>query len=145
MLHHPGDYDASLEAFSRPLMPLVQYTLDEEGRMTVQNDTARWYRYMDLTPQAEALFRFIEQTIETELAGELAFLARYDRAKRAIRSLVDMPDRQMDRFIRLCVQNHGRLSGTKRLSHFAGLSDDEVAGMEGAVQAAYGIEPVGGG
>ena len=30
MLKNPADYDASLEAFSRPLMPLVEYTLDEE-------------------------------------------------------------------------------------------------------------------
>ena len=71
MLKNPADYDASLEAFSRPLMTLVEYSLDEEGRMTVHNDTARWYRYIDMTPQAEALFRFIEQTIDTELVEEL--------------------------------------------------------------------------
>ncbi len=44
MLKNPADYDASLEAFSRPLMSLVEYSLDEDGRMTVENDTARWYR-----------------------------------------------------------------------------------------------------
>jgi hypothetical protein len=82
MLKNPADYDASLEVFSRPLMPLVEYTLDEDGRMTVQNETAVWYRYMDMTPQAEALFRFIEQTIDTELAGELAFIANYDKTKK---------------------------------------------------------------
>ena len=43
--------------------------------MTVYNDTADWYRYIDMTPQAEALFKFIERTINTELAGELAFLS----------------------------------------------------------------------
>jgi hypothetical protein len=42
MLKDLADYDASLEAFSRPLMAQVEYSLDEEGRMTVQNDTARW-------------------------------------------------------------------------------------------------------
>jgi hypothetical protein len=39
MLKNPADYDSSLEAFSRPLMALVEYSLDEEGRMTVENDT----------------------------------------------------------------------------------------------------------
>jgi len=53
-------------------MPLVEYSLDDDGRMSVQNDTAVWYRYMDMTPQAEALFAFIEKTIDTELADELA-------------------------------------------------------------------------
>lgn len=138
MLKNPGEYDASLEAFSKPLMPLVEYELDGEGRMTVHNDTAIWYRFIDMTPQAEALFAFIEKTIETELVEELNFLANYDRTKVAIQEVVDMPDRQIDLFIRFCLQNHGQLSARKRASHFAALTDDEVARMEQAVQAAYG-------
>ena len=138
LLKNLADYDASLEAFSRPLMALVEYSLDEEGQMTVQNDTARWYRYVDMTPQAEALFRFIEQTIETELFEELAFLANYDEAKRAIQEIVDMPDRQIDLFIRFCLQNHGRLSERKRASQFAFLSEEEIARMEQAIQSSYG-------
>ena len=59
MLKSLADYDASLEAFSRPLMSLVEYTLDENDRMTVHNETALWYRYIDMTPQAEALFNFL--------------------------------------------------------------------------------------
>jgi len=137
MLKNPADYDASLEAFSRQLMTLVEYSLDEEGRMTVHNDTARWYRYIDMTPQAEALFRFIEQTIDTELVEELAFLANYDETKKAIQEIVDMPDRKIDLFIRFCLQNNGRLSARKRLSHFDFLSDEEIARMEQAVQSAY--------
>lgn len=140
MLKNPGDYDASLEAFSRPLMQLVEYSLDNEGRMTVQNDTAVWYRYIDMTAQAEALFAFIEKTIGTELADELTFLANYDRTKAAIQAIVDMPDRQIDLFIRFCLQNHGRLSDGKRKSHFDFLTHEEVAKMEEAVQNAYGEE-----
>ena len=141
MLKNLADYDASLEAFSRPLMTLVEYSLDEESRMTVQNDTARWYSYIDMTSQAEALFRFIEQTIDTELVEELAFLANYDETKRAIQEIVDMPDRQIDLFIRFCLQNNGRLSAQKRASHFDSLSEDEIARMEQAVQSAYGSHP----
>jgi len=138
MLKSRGEYDASLEAFSKRLMPLVEYELDDEGRMTVLNDTAVWYRFIDMTPQVEALFAFIEKTIETELVEELNFLANYDRTKAAIQEIVDMPDRQIDLFIRFCLQNHGQLSARKRASHFAALTDDEIARMERAVQAAYG-------
>ncbi len=140
MLKNPADYEASLEAFSKHLMPLVDYSLDEEGRMTVHNDTGIWYRYIDMTPQAEALFRFIDQTIDTELASELAFLANYDETKQAIQEIVDMPDRQIDLFIRFCLQNNGRLSARKRSSHFDFLSDEEIARMEQAVLSAYGSE-----
>lgn len=138
MLKNRAAYDTSLEAFSRPLMPLVEYTLDDEGRMTVHNDTAVWYRYMDMTPQTEALFAFIEKTIDTELADELAFLANYDRTKAALQAIVDMPDRQIDLFIRFCLQNQGRLSATKRASHFDLLTEDEVTRMEQAIREAYG-------
>jgi len=138
MLRSLADYDASLEAFSRQLMPLVEYSLDEDGRMTVHNDTAIWYRYVDMTPQAEALFRFIDQTIDGELASELAFLANYDKTKKTIQEIVDMPDRQIDSFIRFCLQNNGRLSARKRASHFQTLSDEEIASLEQAVRSAYG-------
>jgi hypothetical protein len=134
MLRNPADYTASLEAFSRPLMALVEYSLDEEGRMSVENDTARWYRYIDMTPQTEALFGFIEQTIDTELAGELAFLANYDETKKSIQAVVDMPDRQIDLFIRFCLQNNGRLSSRKRSRHFDFLSPQEISLMEEAIQ-----------
>jgi hypothetical protein len=137
MLKDPAGYDASLEAFSRHLMSLVEYSLDEEGRMTVHNDTAGWYRYIDMTPQAEALFGFIDRTIDAELARELAFLAQYDKAKRTIQEIVDMPDRKIDLFIRFCLQGNGRLSARKRTDHFDFLSDKEIAAMEQAVQRAY--------
>ncbi|MCL2303987.1 MAG: Fic family protein [Planctomycetaceae bacterium] len=140
MLRNRDDYDASLEAFSRPIMELVEYRLDDEGRLTVQNDTACWYRYIDLTVQTEMLFRFIEQTIETELVDELTFLVSYDQAKKAIQEIVDMPDRKIDLFIRLCLQNNGRLSKSKRGSLFDFLSDAEIARMEEAIRFVAGNE-----
>ncbi len=138
MLKNSSEYDNSLEAFSKLLMPLVEYSLDKEGRMTIHNDTAKWYRFIDMTPQTEALFRFIEQTIGTELSSELAFLVNYDKTKDAIQEIVDMPDQKIDLFIRFCLQNNGKLSIRKRSSHFDFLSDDEINQMEQAVLSAYG-------
>ena len=87
------------------------------------------------------MFRFLEIAIEVELAPELEFLARYDASKAATQEIVDMPDRKIDLFIRLCVQNHGKLSASKRESQFAVRSDAEVRAMEEAVQAAWGGDP----
>lgn len=137
MLEHSSDYDASLEAFSRPLLQLIEYRLDELGRMAVENDTACWYRYMDLTKQAEALIDFVSKTIGEELVGELGFLASYDHTKKAIQDILDMPDRLIDLFIRLCRQNNGRLSDRKRSAHFDFLTDEELTVMERAVRDGY--------
>ena len=138
MLEDSADYDASLEAFSRRLMPLVDYILDEDDRMTVRNDTAIWYCYIDMTPQAEALFHFIKRAIDVELADELAFLENYDAVKSAIKEIVDMPDRQIALFIQVCLQNSGRLSRRKRASHFDLLTDEEIEAMEQAMRSANG-------
>jgi len=133
MLKQPAAYDASLEAFSRPILGLVEYTLDDEGRMTVHNDAGIWYRYPDMTTQVESLFAFVEQTIETELAEELAFLANYDRTKHAMQEIIDMPDREIDMFIRFCLQNSGKLSRRKREVRFAQLTDEEIRRLEEVV------------
>lgn len=143
MLNSAAEYDASLQAYSRPILALVEHELDDEGRMTVTSDVAIWYRYIDMTAQTEALYRFIERTIESELVAELAFLASYDRTKDALQEIVDMPDRQIDLFIRFCLQNHGRLSAPKRTSRFDFLDDDEVSRMEAAVRSAYGSTATG--
>ena len=140
MLKNPAEYDESLEAFSQQLMPLAEYSVDKEGQMTVHNHTARWYRYIDLTAQAEALFRFIDQTIDSELTDELRFLMNYDEAKETIQEIVDMPDRQIDLFIRFCLQNNGRLSARKRASHFDFLTDEEVSRLEQIILSVYGSE-----
>ena len=137
MLKQEAKYNASLEALSRPLMSLIDYVLDEQGRMTVRNETGDYYRYMDMTAQAEALFEFIRETIETELVQELTFLVNHDRAKHSVQEIVDMPDRMIDLFIRCCLQNHGRLSKRKREDTFQKLTDAEISKMESAVQEAY--------
>jgi hypothetical protein len=105
--------------------------------MTVHNETALRYRYIDMTSQTEALFRFVGHVSETDLVEELDFLRNYDVAKTALQAIVDMPDRLIDLFIRLCVQNNGVLSAPKRKNHFPMLTDDEVARMQRDVKEAH--------
>jgi Fic family protein len=138
MLNNLSEYDQSLEVFSKQIMSLVDYTLNEDGSMIINNDTVRLYRYIDMTPQAEALCWFIEKTIDTELVAELEFLAKYDAAKNAFQEIIDMPDQKIDLFIRLCVQNRGKLSEKKRKNHFDLLTDDEIIQMESIIKSVYG-------
>lgn len=139
MLKNPKDYDASLEAFSKPLLKLTDYKLDEMGQMTVENATACWFQYMDMTAQAEALYEFVTKTIQEELIEELNFLANYDSTKKAIQDIIDMPDRLIDLFIQLCLQGNGSLSARKRAAHFDFLTDKEASALEKAVKDGYDL------
>ena len=138
MLHNQESYNDSLEVFSRPLNRLVEYSLDQFAQMTVHNDTGHWYRYINMTSQVEALYDFVIQTLERDLVVELEFLASYERSKNAIQQVVDMPDRRIDLFIRICLENNGSLSANKRKSQFDFLNDDEVLSMENIVGENYG-------
>ena len=90
-----------------------------------------------MTPIVERLFGFIQDTIENELVTELDFILDYDKAKNAIRDIADMPDRLIDLFIRLCIENSGRLSKRKRKSKFEQLTDKEILQMEECVRNAF--------
>ncbi|NCC13823.1 MAG: cell filamentation protein Fic [Spirochaetia bacterium] len=137
MLKSPEEYDGSLEAFSKPLLQVIDYQLDELGSMTVEGESAPWYSSMDMTAQAEALSEFVRRTIEEELVQELDFLANYDATKKAIQDIIDMPDRLIDLFIQLCLQGNGKLSARKRASHFDFLTDEELDAMERSVKVSY--------
>jgi hypothetical protein len=138
MLKRRAEYDQTLELFSKPLMRLVEYDLDDRtGELTVTNDTGRYYRYIDFTVIADGLFRFIQQTIETELSSEFDFPVCYDIAKQQIRDLVDLPDRDIDLLIRLYVPSQGRLSKAKRERFFGKLTDAEGTAVEACVRDAF--------
>jgi hypothetical protein len=131
MLREYKEYDKVLEYFSRPLNELIHnYQLDERAEMTVIQETADHYRYIDFTPIAEFLYRCVEQTIHTDLEEELDFLSRYDTIKASIKNIIDMPDKEIDLFIRCVRQNNGTLSKSKRKSWFHMLSDAEIDHME---------------
>ncbi len=48
-------------------------------------------------------------------------------------SIVELPDREANLFIKLCLQNGGRLSPAKRKRHFPLLSNREVSAIEKSV------------
>lgn len=139
LYRQPGRYDRMLESFSERLLSRIRdgYRLDDQGVMTVEAETADYYRYIDFTWIVEECFEVIRDTLETELVAELDHLVRWDRVMQAMRRVVDMPDRRAERFARLVMNNGGRLARGKR-SHFAELSDDEVIRLERAIAEACG-------
>lgn len=134
ILRHKYDYDRVLEQFSRQFLDLIDWHYDG-STLTVKNDTALLYRFFDATAQAEFLYERVIDTIAHDLREELSFLAVFDKATAAMREIVDMPDRRLHLFFKLCMQNAGRLSKAKR-ADFQELTDAEVSALESAITEA---------
>jgi len=135
MLARPAEYDDCLETFSAPLMRLLDYEEDDSGVVKVQRETAGFYRYFDATPMAEALYGWVERTIQEELRSELEFVRGFREARRAMEDVAELPDRAANLFIKLCLRNGGKLSAAKRKTHFPKLTEKEIRAMERAVHA----------
>ena len=131
LLRRPLLYDRMLESVSSRVMARLRWTMDDRGEVSVRGDSADLYRYVDYTFVAENFARVVQETIRTEWKAELDFLRSYDRARERMRDIVDLPERQANLFLRLVLQNGGRLSARKR-DLFPELSDDEIAALEAA-------------
>jgi Fic family protein len=139
ILRDRRSYDQVLERFSKPLAEFIDWRWTSEHEITVSNDTGDLYRYFDATVFAEYLYDRVADTVRRDLKEELGFVAVFDRAFTAVREIVDMPDRRASLFVRLCMQNGGRLAAAKR-TQFPELSDAEIAQLEAQVQQAISAE-----
>ncbi len=138
ILERIGAYRATLEDYSRRLLPLIEWEPTERGNVRVLNDTADLYRFFDATPHAEFLFECVRRTIEKDLPNETDFLRRYDRFTGHLQAIVDMPDRTADLFFRFLHQNGGRLSRRAREGEFEALTDEETERIERLYAEAFG-------
>ena len=133
LLKNPDAYDRMLECFSSRVMPLLEYSIDEFGEIAVKNNSADFYRFMDMTPIVESFQKIVLITIQTEWKAELNYLQNYDRMRAAMREIVDMPDKKANQFILFTQQNGGKLPSGRR-KFFAELSDKEITELEFAIR-----------
>jgi hypothetical protein len=141
MLNNIKAYDQILEAYSKPLMQRIRYSMSEEGEVTITNpdEVQGYYRYPDLTPQATYLAETILATLQEDMPDELLFLLRYDEAKKEIQNIVDMPDRDINMMLIFLHQNKG-VFPKRRREQFSKLTDEEIASMQTAYRKVYEID-----
>ena len=133
LLKNPGTYDKMLESFSKRLMPLLRYSIDSYGEISVQNRTADFYRFIDMTLIVEEFQEIVQTTIQTEWKSELNYLQNYDRILQRMRDIVEMTDKKANQFILFVRQNNGVLPKSRR-NLFAEISDDEIVALEAAIR-----------
>lgn len=132
ILRDMGAYHAVLERVSQPIRQHTRYELGPDG-LAVLDDHADLYRHLDLTAHVEALYRWLERTVEHEMLDEVAFLERFDRAVEGVREVREMSDKRERLFIQCVVQNKGKLSKGKRgqFAEIAGSSGNSAAHRSG--------------
>jgi Fic family protein len=130
------DYIATLEQFSRPLNQRTNFDPDQPTLPSTGNDTI-YFRYPDLTVQAEFLYKALERTVTHDLEREIDFLLDFDKANKFLNELIDWPGHSRELFIRLVRENGGILSANKRKSHFMWMQDDEIQASTALVNLAF--------
>ncbi|MEZ4454159.1 MAG: Fic family protein [Nannocystaceae bacterium] len=131
-----ASYDRALETLSARILPLLEWSLDGDGILTLLRADDDLYRYPDLTAVCEANFVWLERAIEVDLVQEIELIRRFDEVRARMREVVEMPDRKEQLFLNLCLHNRGRLSRNKR-SRFAELDDETVAALEAIVAEVF--------
>lgn len=134
ILRQKAEYERVLESFSRPQMNAIQWSYLPDQSIQVHNETAHLYRFFDATPQVEFLFARAAEAIQMDLVEEAEFLQNFDQAMAAVRAVVDMPDKRAALLVKLCLENHGRLSKRKR-GHFDELTETELERIQIALIA----------
>lgn len=135
-----AQYDATLEVLSKPFMARYSGLYAFDGRVreygdkiksnfvfTGYDDALPTWRYPDLTRHVEYLARLIDDTIRREMNNEAKLLRAWDRARSAVKEIVDGPNTDIDRIIR-AIQGHGGQVSGKLHREFPILADDAVAG-----------------
>lgn len=132
-------YDTCLEQFSKPLLSVAEYELNTKSEMTVENpsEIEGFYRYPDVTQQVEYLAKMMELAIKESLPEEFRFLEKLDRARQAVREIVDLPDRKRESLLMRLHRNRGRLAGHRRQGEFKELTDEEVGKIEEVFRKAF--------
>ena len=103
-------------------------------------DDAVYFRYFDATIQAQFLYRSLQRTVEEDLVTEINYLVGFDNAYKALNGLLDWPAHSLELFIRIVHQNNGRLSKSKRDSHFDWMKEKEIETAEQLVSNAFQLQ-----
>jgi hypothetical protein len=131
ILQNPQDYDRVLETLSKPIMAMIDYEIEDDNSVVIQNDLNYLYRYPDLTPHVEFLYKMMRMAINVDLIKEVLFIVTFDGVKSAINGTFDMPNKQLDLLVQILVGNEGRVGRKKRKLFAALLSGEELDRIEG--------------
>ena len=135
MNHHEGDYLCALKSVSGPLRNLWDLTvIDAENIRAKFNGSADPYRYWDATAPVEFGLRMAHYALDHSLMEEIAFLARFDKARKRVDSEIDIRGSDAATLMRMAYSNQGVLSKNRRKQFEGKVSASAFDVIERAVQ-----------
>ena len=131
ILQRYKEYDEVLEKISKPIMALIDYQIDENDHsITINNDINYMYRYPDLTPHVIFLYKMMEASISEDLMQEVLYIVKYDAVKKTIEERYDIPNKELNLFIQLALQNKGKIGKRKRKKFANWIDDQQLIALE---------------
>jgi hypothetical protein len=122
-------------------MRRVRFSTSDIGAAEILNpeEVEGYFRYPDLTEQCLYLVQTLHDTIQEDMPEELAFVQRFDEAKRAVQQIVDMPDKHIAQMLTFLHQNKG-IFPKRRREYFDKLTDAEIEQMQEAYRRIYDLD-----
>lgn len=131
------EYSDVLKSVSEPMMDFIDWRPTARGNVEVLSETAVFYRFFDSTMHAEFVADCVRETVEHDLPREIDYIERYDWFKSSIDETLDLPTRMLDLLRKYLDQGNGKLSGRALRNEFSALTEEEVALIEEAYEAAW--------
>ena len=138
ILANLDEYIVTLEQYSKPVNHLTDFDPVNSDMPAVGNDPV-YFRFPDLTVQAEFLYAAMDRTVTEDLQTEIDYLLGFDHAIKALNALLDWPGHSLDLFIWAVQENGGSLSVNKRKRHFDWMRDEEIGQAEELVRKAFAL------
>lgn len=137
ILNKINDYRKLLESSSLPLLDFIEWKETRDHNIEVVNETADFYRYLDLTPHAEFLYECVEETILKIIPEEVDYLGKFDSFRIFLEDEFEMPDKTIATLVRFLEQNEGKLSKRAKENEFSMLSEGDVEQIESEFKAVF--------
>ena len=127
MSRHESGYLRALKSFSSPARKLWDVVMIDESSFDFEfRGDATIYRYWDATPCVEFGLQMAEQSLEVDLRQETDFLQKYDAIYKRVSQEIDLNNNNLSLMVRVCLQNKGQFSNTKR-KYFLAKGNSDVA------------------
>jgi len=107
ILNNTKQYDAVLEKISDPIMAMLDYELQEDNSVVINNHLPHLYRYPDYTEHVIFLYDMMSSSLNIDLVEEIIFILKFDKIKKAINDKYDIENKDLDLLTSLLLQNDG--------------------------------------